>query len=45
MSTISLRSFADHANAYRAAGLLGTLLLPAGQKSPPPSGFTGEDGR
>src|SRR4028119_474134 len=45
MSAISLSSFADHAAAYRAAGLIGTLLLPAGQKFPPPSGFTGEDGR
>src|SRR3712207_4897598 len=45
MSTVSLSSFAGHAGAYRAAGLLGTLLLPAGQKFPPPSGFTGEDGR
>ncbi|MGR7025570.1 bifunctional DNA primase/polymerase [Geodermatophilus sp. URMC 62] len=45
MSTLSLRSFAEHAAAYRAAGLLGTFLLPAGQKFPPPVGFTGEDGR
>jgi hypothetical protein len=45
MPTLSLRSFAEHAGAYRAAGLIGTLLLPAGQKFPPPAGFTGEDGR
>ncbi len=45
MSPIALHSFAEHAGAYRAAGLLGTLLLPAGKKFPPPAGFTGEDGR
>ena len=45
MSPITLSSFAEHAGAYRAAGLAGTLLLPAGKKFPPPAGFTGEDGR
>lgn len=34
--------YADHAEAYRRAGWAGTLLLPYGKKSPPPSGFTGE---
>jgi hypothetical protein len=45
MSPVSLSSFAEYAGAYRAAGLIGTLLLPAGMKFPPPAGFTGEDGR
>src|SRR3954452_24987462 len=40
----TLDTFADHAVAYRAAGWLGTLPLPAGKKFPPPSGYTGEDG-
>jgi hypothetical protein len=44
MTAISLRSFAEHAADYRAAGLIGTLPLPAGQKFPPPAGYTGEDG-
>src|SRR3954454_24154397 len=41
----TIDTFANHAAAYRAAGWLSTLPLPAGQKFPPPSGFTGEDGR
>src|SRR3954453_2374876 len=45
MSPTSLSTFADHADAYRAAGLIGTLLLPVVRKFPPPAGYTGEDGR
>jgi hypothetical protein len=40
----TINNFAHHATAYRAAGWLGTLPLPAAQKFPPPSGYTGEDG-
>jgi Bifunctional DNA primase/polymerase, N-terminal len=39
------RVFAAAAGQYRAAGLMGTLPLPAGRKFPPPSGFTGATGR
>lgn len=34
----------DRAEEYRQVGWTGTLLLPAGQKGPPPRGFTGADG-
>src|SRR6478609_2691842 len=34
------RSYAQ----YRAAGWLGTLHIPMGRKSPPPTGYTGYDG-
>src|SRR3954470_10305393 len=37
-------TFADHAAAYIAAGLVGTIYLPHAVKFPPPPGFTGEDG-
>jgi hypothetical protein len=41
---LTIDTFADHAAAYRAAGWVGTLPLPAGQKFPPPSGYTGDGG-
>ncbi|NPC97885.1 bifunctional DNA primase/polymerase [Nocardioides sp. zg-DK7169] len=34
----------DAADDYRAAGWLGTVILPRRKKSPPPTGFTGYDG-
>jgi hypothetical protein len=44
MSTsVSSPTAADHAAAYRAAGW-GVLFLPEGEKSPPPTGYTGEHG-
>lgn len=33
--------FANTAKRYRAAGFLGTIPLPPGQKEPPPANFTG----
>lgn len=40
---MSLDPFAS-ASAYRAKGWVGTLPLPHGAKTPPPRGFTGDDG-
>lgn len=37
--------YRDAARAYREAGYAGVLWLPARDKNPPPTGFTGEDGR
>jgi hypothetical protein len=40
---VTTRPFADGAAAWRSAGWLGTLPLPAGAKSEPPKGYTGRD--
>lgn len=41
-SPISILSpFVDYAKLWRDAGWLGTIPLPEGQKSPPPTGWTG----
>ena len=37
-----MTGFSDVADEYRAAGWLGVMPLPPGQKSPPPLGFTGK---
>lgn len=39
------RIYARGAPRYRGAGWRGVLPLPPGQKSPPPKGYTGHDGR
>lgn len=36
--------YADTYPTYRQLGWLGTLPVPARQKTPPPDGFTGWDG-
>ncbi len=42
--TVPVNPF-DRAELYRRVGWAGTLPLPHSQKSPPPSGFTGAEGR
>ncbi len=37
--------FRDAVEAWRSMGWLGTIPLPIGEKSPPPTGFTGEKNR
>jgi putative DNA primase/helicase len=43
--TMSPRGYGDAAHAYLQAGWQGVLPLPPGEKTPPPEGFTGHDGR
>lgn len=40
----NVQPYARAASRYRTAGWEGVLPLPAGQKSPPPSGYTGNGG-